>query len=377
MSCNTMMIIGLGEIGGKALEILARRPNIGRIVAADVNADYGRKKVHNAIYGAQTEGFYPNVEFTQIDLQNIDKMADILRKFNPSVIFNSTSLQSYWVIELLPKEIHRKFQEASYGPWLPMHLTLCHQLMKAVKQSGICTHVVNGAYPDAVNPALGKIGLAPTAGIGNLELIIPQIRAIVSKKLLVPVRSVTPFLIMHHYAEYWIVREGHTGGAPYCLKIYVHGHDATSQVPADELFQEIIRSAARPGRPDAHYIVASSAVQKIMAIYGNTNELCHVAGPAGMVGGYPTLINSEGAKVVLPEGISMKDAEGINENSQRLEGIEAIQNDGTVVFTEKSSRIMKDLLGYDCKVMKIDESQERAKELGKLYNAFIKKYPVS
>jgi hypothetical protein len=96
-----------------------------------------------------------------------------------------------------------------------------------------------------------------------------------------------------------------------------------------------------------------------------------------MVGGYPTLINSEGAKVALPEGISMEEAVKINERSQNLEGIEAIQDDGTVVFTEKSSRIMKDLLGYDCRVMKIDESQERAKELGKLYNAFIKKYPVS
>jgi len=376
MSCSTIMIVGLGEIGGKALEILARRPNIGRIVAADVNADYGRKKVHNAIYGAQMEGFYPNVEFTEIDLQNIDETADILRKFSPSVIFNSTSLQSYWVIELLPKEIHRKFQEASYGPWLPMHLTLCHQLMKAVGESGIRAHVVNGAYPDAVNPVLGKIGLAPTAGIGNLELIIPQIRSLVSKKLGVPDRSVTPMLVMHHYAEYWVVREGHTGGAPYCLKIYVHGQDATPQIRADELFPEIIRSAARPGRPDAHYIVASSAVQKIMAIFANTNELCHVAGPAGKVGGYPTLINAEGARVVLPEGISMRDAEEINEKSQILEGIEAIRHDGAVVFTEKSSRLMKELLGYDCKVMKIDESQERAKELGKLYNAFIKKYPL-
>jgi len=35
---------------------------------------------------------------------------------------------------------------------------------------------------------------------------------------------------------------------------------------------------------------------------------------------------------------------------------------------------MKDLLNYDCRVMKIDECEERATELGQKYNEFSKKY---
>ncbi len=37
MSDGTILVIGLGEVGGKALEILARRPGISRIVGADIN----------------------------------------------------------------------------------------------------------------------------------------------------------------------------------------------------------------------------------------------------------------------------------------------------------------------------------------------------
>jgi len=377
MSNGSIMIIGLGDVGGKALEIMARRPGIGRIVAADVNIDYGQKKVNNALYGAQLEGLFPDIAFRKVDLSNIEQTGELLRDTKPSVIFNSTSLQSYWVIELLPKEIHRKFQTAGYGPWVPMHLTLCYNLMQAVKQSGICTQVVNGSYPDAVNPILGKIGLAPAAGIGNLDLIIPQIRNIAANSINVHPRHVHPMLVMHHYAEYWIVREGHTGGAPYCLKIYVHGQDITSQLNVDQIFQEIIQSAARPGRPDSHYMVASSAVQKIMAIYNNSDELSHVAGPAGMIGGYPALINSKGSIVQLPVGLSMGDATKINEAGQHLEGIEAIHEDGSVTFTDKSREIMKDLIGYDCRKMALSESQERAKELGLLYKAFIAKHSLN
>jgi len=278
------------------------------------------------------------------------------------------------VIELLPKEIHNKFQQASYGPWLPMHLTLCYKLMQAIEHSEIKTRVVNGAYPDATNPTLAKVNMAPIAGIGNLELIIPQLRKVISIKMDVPMRSVFPLLVMHHYAEYWIVREGHTGGAPYYLKILVDGNDVTAELNIEELFKDIIKYAKRPGRPDGHYMVASSAIQKILALYFDTGEISHVAGPDGMVGGYPVCLSQEGVKLALPKEISKEEAININLDSQRLEGIEEIRDDGTVVFADKNSQIMKELLNYKCKTMKIDECEQRASELARLYNEFAKKY---
>lgn len=44
---GTVMIIGLGQVGGRTLELLARKPGITRIVGADVNEAYGFQKVNN------------------------------------------------------------------------------------------------------------------------------------------------------------------------------------------------------------------------------------------------------------------------------------------------------------------------------------------
>ena len=371
---DTLMIIGLGEIGGKALEILARRPCISRIVAANRNIEYGKQKVNNAVFGASLEGYYPNIVYTPIDLNNIEETAETIAKYNPTVIFNITTLQSYWMVELLPKEIHKKIQEISYGMWIPMHLTLCYKLMLAIEKSGINTMVVNGAYPDAVNPAISKVCQFPISGIGNGELVIPQIKKVVSEKLNVPMRSVSCLLVQHHYTEYWIVREGHEGGGRSYLKILVDGNDVTNEFDRENLWKDVIRLAKRPGRPDGHYIVASSAIQKMLAIYHDTNELSScIAGPAGLLGGYPGRLGRKGFTMVLPDGISFEDAKKINEESSALEGIEKITEDGTIIFTEKNSSLMKQLIGYNCKSMKIQESEDWANELGKLYKEFSSK----
>ncbi len=375
MSDGTILIIGLGEVGGKALELLARRPGIARIVGADVNDTYGAQKVNNATFGAQLEGIYPNIDFVKIDLFDIDKTTEILAEMKPSVIFNSTSLQSYWVVELLPKETHNKFQQAGFGPWLPMHLTLCRKLMQAVERSGINTSVVNGAYPDATNPTCAKVGQAPVAGIGNGENVIPQVQKVISHRLGVPMRSVFISLVMHHYAEYWIVREGHQGGATSYMRVLVNGNDVSNEFNSDEIFKDIPIHAMRPGRPDGHYLIASSAIQKIMAIYNDTREYSScTAGPAGMMGGYPGRLSQKGFEIELPEGITLDEAVIINWENSKLEGIEEIKDDGTVVFTERNYQLMKELLNYDCKIMTIDESEQRAAELGRLYNEFAKKY---
>ena len=94
-----------------------------------------------------------------------------------------------------------------------------------------------------------------------------------------------------------------------------------------------------------------------------------------MPGGYPVRLSSkEGAKVVLPEGlISREEAIRINEEAQKVDGIERIEDDGTVVHTEKAAIFMKETLGYDCSRVKIEDNEEKAKELGTLYREFAAK----
>lgn len=373
MGKGGIMIIGLGDLGGYVLEFLARLPGISRIVAGDVNEEWGIQKVNSAILGASQLNLFPQIHFIRMDLNDIQGMSKILHQEEAEVIYNSTTLQSWWVITQLPKALYQEIDEARFGPWFPMHFVLAHKLMKAVKASGIQAHVANAAFPDAVNPALGKLGLAPTVGIGNIDNLAPSLRLAVSRKLNIPLPSVTIFLIAPHFFSYYTSRFGQTGGCPYLLKVMVHDKDVTSQLNSDELFADLLKYARRPSSLKAHPVVAASAVKIIRGLFHDTRELGHAPGPNGLPGGYPILISSSGVEVVLPQGISLEEAVRVNSQAQKFDGIEEIENDGTVLLTDKSAKIMKRLLDFDCQVYKIAQMEEKARELDERFKRYVEK----
>jgi len=63
-----------------------------------------------------------------------------------------------------------------------------------------------------------------------------------------------------------------------------------------------------------------------------------------------------------------------HEEGQRYDGIEKIDKDGTVHFCGDSVNIMKEMIGLDCQVSKLEETEERSKELGIKFREFSKKY---
>ena len=122
--------------------------------------------------------------------------------------------------------------------------------------------------------------------------------------------------------------------------------------------------------------IAASFTRNLLAVYFDTKELCHAQGPAGLPGGYPVRLSAKGAEVILPEGVTMDEAVRINEECGRYDGIEKIKDDGSVVFTEKAVKVYREVLDYECEELKIEESEERAKELGELFKKLAEKYDV-
>jgi hypothetical protein len=59
----------------------------------------------------------------------------------------------------------------------------------------------------------------------------------------------------------------------------------------------------------------------------------------------------------------MDQALAINEAGQRADGIERIEEDGTVVFTDTAVAIMKEVLDYELTPLNFDECDQRAEEL--------------
>lgn len=371
MTMSKVLMIGLGSLGGHMLEFLARSYGPTEIVAADVDEQRGLQKTNNVILGAANMGYYPRMKFLRIDLNDIDGTSAILRNEQPEVVVNSTTLQSWWVLGAqLREEAYLRLLDAGLGPWVPMHLTLTHKLMQAVRKSGIRTHVISTSFPDAVNCILSKVGLAPTVGIGNFDLLVPRVKKAVSEKLGIPMRNVCVFMVGHHYHDVRVEEFGKTGEAPYFLRILVGDRDVTEEVNAEQMLLTPIPTPPLTGSDPQ---VASSAVKNILAIVNDTGELTHAPGPQGLPGGYPVRLSAKGAEVVVPEGLTLKEAIHINEEAQKYDGIERIENDGSVVLTEKSHKIMEKLLNYERQRFGISESESAVGELRQLYDDFAMK----
>lgn len=372
---DSILIIGsAGSVGHDMMYIIAGMTSNIRVVGADIDEEKGRFEVEESLHIAHNMGNYPDLSFRRVNLFEVDETAELLKEIRPSVICNLASLGSWWVTRLLPLEVYEEI--CPIGPWLPNHLTLAHKLMQAVEKSGVETSVVNGAYPDLTNVVLGKIGMAPVCGGGNMDLGLSRVRRIVARELDVPVRSVKIFGVGHHGAYYTAGLKG-----PFWVKILVDGEDVSERFPNDEivrLYREAGHGAMSSfeGPLVDQMRTASSFLKHVLAIYHDTGEVhtC-VTGPNGLPGGYPTRLSAEGAEVVVPD-IGLEEAIRINEAGARIDGIEEVKDDGTVVYIEENVEKMRKVLGYECEELKVSESEERARELNAKLRKLYEKYNV-
>ena len=118
-----------------------------------------------------------------------------------------------------------------------------------------------------------------------------------------------------------------------------------------------------------NFAIAASAVKNMMAILEDTNEYTHASSPNGLIGGYPVRLSAKGAEIVLPEQVALDQAIKINESAERFDGVEKIKEEGTIIYTDKTYSIMKEL-GYDCRELSFDELEAKGKELESLIERF-------
>jgi hypothetical protein len=367
MTPTTLLIVGLGELGGIVLELLARVPDFaGRIVAADIADDAGRRRTNSAIQGAAQLGLYPAIEFLRVDLTDIDGTATILRRVRPDIIFNATTLASWWVRSLLPPQVHDKLYAvgAGAGAWTAMHLALAAKLMRAASEAGVPALVVNASYPDTVNAVLHRLGLAPAVGIGNVDLAVPAIQQVASRRLGVPMREVEVRAIAHHFHSFNLLYHGHTYGIPFHLEVRSGGRDVTAALDNPQFLAAVADEGRLPAGAAATYVVAASACRTLLGILRDTGEVSHAPGPAGLPGGYPVRLFRRGVELALPPAVPLERAIALNEGGQRAEGVDRIEADGTVVFTETAHAVLRDVVGFDCRGFRSDEAEQVARELG-------------
>ena len=318
-------------------------------------------------------GFSSQVSCTYLDLWDRERTAATIAHFQPDIIICAATLQQTEAIHDLPQPIAAQLAVAQLGPRLPLHLCLVYKLMQAVRLSKQASMVINTVYPDVVGPVLQKVGLAPSTGVGDLANHIPALRQAVAWSLGKSVLQVDVSLVMPHYLSYGLSRKW-TGDAPFHLTVFIDGEDLTYLLDIPSLFSLLSTRFKRAGGIPGLLMTASSTALVFDGIVNNTGIKTHAPGPNGLTGGYPVKVCSQGVEVLLPPTLSLENAVRINEAGLPFDGIEKIENDGTVYFTEKNMAILKNVLGYSCRRMPLSEVEDWANELQAKYHALASKY---
>ena len=350
----TVLVIGLGDLGTRVFDALARLPEIERLVGAGRRTDEGRARAGQTAFVAGLAGGPRDVAFEPVDLADVDATAALLRRLDPDLVVTAASRHTWW----------RPFADERvgalpFGVWLPLQLVLVRRLMEARREAGITARVLCLPYPDAVGPALAPLGLAPEFGAGNVAETAPKLELLAAREAGVAREEVRVRLVMHHAAQR--VAFGGSAGdePPWTAEVLVRGE----RLPDDDVRRLFRTPWPLPQGRDTHELSAAATAHAVRALLRDEPTATHAPAPNGLPGGYPVRLSRRGVELDLPERLGPEEAIALNERAARFDGIERVEPEGTIVFTGDLAAETERLLGLRLERVGPDEVDDVADEL--------------
>jgi hypothetical protein len=321
MAQNRILIIGLGDLGKRIIYLLIKNPAIAEvlIVARHFEAGAGFARLANACGDVK-------VRIESCNVLDIEAMNSLISKEKPSLIVQCGSLLSPWLVYERNDETARILREAGLAIQLAAQLPLITSLMLALQQSGFDCPVVNCSYPDITHPVLHRLNLAPTIGIGNAGMIH---RLLVAN--LQNYHESDRLRVFAHHAHVRQVVKGRNGRQSNLPlpRLFL----GQSPIHMDDLS---IDQTPIPMNRELNALSAFHADEVITALLPDSNPIYTAApGPFGLPGGWPVKLGNGKASLDLPEHFNMEDMIIFQQEMGKIDGVDRIENDGTVYLTEQ------------------------------------------
>ena len=350
----TVLVIGLGDLGTRVFDALARLPEVERLVGAGRDEERGQARAGQTAFVAELAGGPRHVAFEPVDLDDVGATAALLRRLDPDLVVTAASRHTWW-----RPFADERVDELPFGVWLPLQLVLVRRLMEARREAGVSAPVVCLPYPDAVGPALAPLGLAPELGAGNVAETAPKLALLAAREAGVAREEVGVRLVMHHAAQR-VAFGGRAGDEPpWAAEVLVGGE----RLPDDDVERLFRTPWPLPQGRDTHELSAAATAHAVRALFAEESTATHAPAPNGLPGGYPVRLSRCGVELDLPSRLSTEDAVALNERAAAFDGIERIEPDGTVVFTRDLAAGTERLLGLRLERVCPNEVDEVADEL--------------
>jgi Saccharopine dehydrogenase NADP binding domain len=347
-----VLVIGAGDLGGRLLHGLAATGRVGELVLAGRDATRGAELVGLARSCAPVCRF----RFAQVDGTAQAQLEDLIGDTRPDLVVQCASLLSPWALDGRD-DARAHAMRAAFAAALPLQLPIVHTTMRAAREVGYDGPVANLSFPDATNVVLGRLGLAPTLGLGNASMIALRVRAVLRERLGAGADLPLVRVVAQHAQVFGVMRAEPPSDPADRVRVFV-GEDGER---ADEL--------AYVGHPLPRGIAlnqptAAAAVEAIGTLLpGAAPARLSVPGPLGLPGGFPVRIDAGTVSLDLPAGQAFDDALRYAERMARGDGIEAIAADGTVTFTAAAQDSFRTVAPWATAPLHPDEAVERAARL--------------
>lgn len=328
---NTVLIIGAGDLGERFAAELARGGQVRRLILAS--------RSETAVTAAAVtvaSSYDCLVEPVTCDARRPENVADLLTRTRPDLVVQCAAGRSPWGLAGRDDPAARAVAAAGFALRLPYQLPVLLAVMQAVRDTGYAGPVANVSLPDVTGPVLARLGLAPTVGLGNVGMVLLRVRAALRAAEPDAERALVR-VIAHHSQLLGAMQAREPADRDARCHVYV-GEEGR---PDDGLAYQ-----APPLAPSIRYnqVTAAAAAPVLEALLPASAPLrWSTPAPAGLPGGYPVRIAGGSVGLDLPPGITQDQAVAFNEQKARADGVERIDEDGTVYFTAASQDAVADL----------------------------------
>lgn len=351
MTKPSLLILSLGELGTNMLEAVARSDLFGTIIVASRSRAKAQERANNAIIGAGAEGFFPEIVAEELDF-NTPGSAQKIRDIAADYLFTAPSMLPWWKVDDVKAEL-------PFAGCTALHLSLMARLRDRLAEADNKAFWIGASYPDVINAVLNRTGYGPDCGIGNVQEPIAKIQRHVARRKSCAPQDVKVHLVAQHAFEYYVLNaETYEVLPPHLMKATVAGEDVT-QIAVEALRQPF------PFPYDLHFnrVTASAGIQALRALTSSTPVHTHLPGIGKHVGGYPVSASTGGIAFGLPPEWSLQQAITANEASLVWDGIEAVTDNGTIVFTEKTRAALHNLFGHSYETLAVETAEAQARAL--------------
>lgn len=306
-----VLILGMGDLGAQIARIVVENRFASTcLLAGNSPAAKQWAQLLRIVTGAEVEG-------RRVDALDAEAVQMLFADYEPELIIQCASLLSPFALANSDSPAAKAVLQGGFALQASAQLPAIRNVMLAHRSLGLTCPVVNCSYPDLTHPMLAGEGLAPTCGIGNVAILAMRFQ-----RLIAGAKSSRLRVISHHAQ---LIRSL-LGDGPAPL-VYLDDR----QLQEEEL---LLKTGLYSG-VTLNYLAAATIVPILTGLLRRDVVVeTHVPGVHGLAGGYPVRFEEGEMRIDLPEVVSQERAVQFNVESAALEGIERVDENGTLFYTQ-------------------------------------------